>query len=129
MEFEDYEYTPFEEKRKKMESQRVNGFGEVTQHKTTTVVEELLHPSDDTIFTVVKWLREAHVTLIRNKDYHSLSNMGLEKTISLGNNWYADVFYPTVNTSTYVLAFVVSQFAPLSSKDSRGRNVYETEEI
>ncbi|KAG5453777.1 Aminopeptidase Ey [Clonorchis sinensis] len=62
------------------------------------------------------------VTLIRNKDYHSLSNMGLEKTISLGNNWYADVFYPTVNTSTYVLAFVVSQFAPLSATDSKGRN-------
>ncbi|VDP87806.1 unnamed protein product [Echinostoma caproni] len=65
----------------------------------------------------------ADVTLLRQKPYHSLSNMGLRESIPLENDWVADVFEPTVNTSTYLLAFVVSQFAHMTGKDSKGRNV------
>ncbi|THD26434.1 Glutamyl aminopeptidase [Fasciola hepatica] len=62
------------------------------------------------------------VTLLREKPYHSLSNMGLRESIPIDDKWVADVFEPTVNTSTYLLAFVVSQFASLTGKDSKGRN-------
>ncbi|CAL8103580.1 unnamed protein product [Calicophoron daubneyi] len=62
------------------------------------------------------------VTIIRNKNFHSLSNMGKLESKPLGGDWYADVFAPTVNTSTYLLAFVVSQFDSIATKDSKGRN-------
>ncbi|CAH8473491.1 unnamed protein product [Schistosoma margrebowiei] len=62
------------------------------------------------------------VSLIRQKDYHSLSNMALESTEELNDNWYLDKYEPSVNMSTYLLAFVVSQFASIRGIDSKGRN-------
>lgn len=62
------------------------------------------------------------ITLIRHEEYHSLSNMGIKRTEALPGRWHADVFHPTMNTSTYLLAFVVSQFRSLSMKDGKGRN-------
>ncbi|CAH8440214.1 unnamed protein product [Dicrocoelium dendriticum] len=62
------------------------------------------------------------ITLIRHEEYHSLSNMGIRRTETLPGGWYADVFHPTMNTSTYLLAFVVSQFRSLSTTDGKGRN-------
>ncbi|CAI2724063.1 unnamed protein product [Schistosoma spindalis] len=62
------------------------------------------------------------VSLIRQKDYHSLSNMALESTEELHDNWYLDKYEPSVNMSTYLLAFVVSQFASIRGIDSKGRN-------
>ncbi|KAH8851642.1 Aminopeptidase N [Schistosoma japonicum] len=62
------------------------------------------------------------VSLIRQKDYHSLSNMALQSTEELHDNWYLDKYEPSVNMSTYLLAFVVSQFASIRGIDSKGRN-------
>ncbi|CAH8291920.1 unnamed protein product, partial [Heterobilharzia americana] len=62
------------------------------------------------------------VSLIRQKEYHSLSNMALERTEVLYGNWYMDVYEPSVNMSTYLLGFVVSQFASIRGIDSKGRN-------
>ncbi|KAF8561569.1 hypothetical protein P879_02440 [Paragonimus westermani] len=62
------------------------------------------------------------ITIVRNKEYISLSNMALEKSVELWDDWIADEFRPTVNTSTYLLAFVVCQFKSMSAVDSKGRN-------
>ncbi|KAA3681020.1 aminopeptidase N [Paragonimus westermani] len=48
--------------------------------------------------------------------------MALERSVELPDDWIADEFRPTVNTSTYLLAFVVCQFKSLSAVDSKGRN-------
>lgn len=52
-----------------------------------------------------------------------MSNMPLVGTRALGDGWVEDSFKPTLNTSTYLLAFVVSQFKSLPGLDSKGRNV------
>ncbi|CAH8834823.1 unnamed protein product [Trichobilharzia szidati] len=62
------------------------------------------------------------VRIIRKKHYHSLSNMALEKTEILHDDWHMDVYEPSLNMSTYLLAFVVSQFASVRGVDSKGRN-------
>ncbi|KAF7262094.1 hypothetical protein EG68_00668 [Paragonimus skrjabini miyazakii] len=62
------------------------------------------------------------ITIVRNKEYISLSNMALERSVKLPDDWIADEFRPTVNTSTYLLAFVVCQFKSMSAVDSKGRN-------
>ncbi|VDP72777.1 unnamed protein product [Schistosoma curassoni] len=49
--------------------------------------------------------------------------MALESTEELHDNWYLDKYEPSVNMSTYLLAFVVSQFASIRGIDSKGRNV------
>ncbi|XP_064471424.1 aminopeptidase N-like [Ornithodoros turicata] len=50
------------------------------------------------------------VTIVRPQGYSSLSNMQLERTEHRPDGLYADVYYPSLKMSTYLLAFVVSDF-------------------
>ncbi len=69
------------------------------------------------------FLLRFQITLVRREDYHSLSNMPLAESRPIGDGWVEDKYQPTLNTSTYLLAFVVSQFDSLNGTDSKGRNV------
>ncbi|KAL7063805.1 hypothetical protein AAHC03_05522 [Spirometra sp. Aus1] len=62
------------------------------------------------------------ITIVRRRDFRSLSNMPLMQSHEVWGDWIEDEYQPTVNTSTYLLAFVVSQFSSLSGLDSKGRN-------
>ncbi|CAH8834824.1 unnamed protein product [Trichobilharzia szidati] len=62
------------------------------------------------------------VTIIRHKDFYTLSNMPVNNTVALYADWRQDQFQPSVKMSSYLLAFVVSQFHGLHAVDSKGRN-------
>ncbi|CAH8450705.1 unnamed protein product [Schistosoma bovis] len=62
------------------------------------------------------------VNIIRHKNFHSLSNMNLESTEVLYDDWRVDRYNTSVKMSTYLLAFVVSQFSNIQRTDNRGRN-------
>ncbi|CAH8450027.1 unnamed protein product [Schistosoma bovis] len=62
------------------------------------------------------------VNIVRHKNFHSLSNMNLESTEVLYDNWHVDRYNTSVKMSTYLLAFVVSQFSNIQRTDNRGRN-------
>lgn len=49
--------------------------------------------------------------------------MALKESHPLYGNWFMDKFEVSVNMSTYLLAFVVSQFESIRGIDSKGRNV------
>ncbi|KAL5965529.1 Aminopeptidase Ey [Taenia solium] len=62
------------------------------------------------------------IKLVRKENFHSMSNMPLVASRFIGNGWVEDSFKPTLNTSTYLLAFVVSQFEGLRGLDAKNRN-------
>ncbi|CAH8469708.1 unnamed protein product [Schistosoma intercalatum] len=62
------------------------------------------------------------VNIVRDENFHSLSNMNLESTEVLYDNWHVDRYNTSVKMSTYLLAFVVSQFSNIQRTDNRGRN-------
>ncbi|CAH8450017.1 unnamed protein product [Schistosoma bovis] len=62
------------------------------------------------------------VNIVRHKNFHSLSNMNLESTEVLYDDWHVDRYNTSVKMSTYLLAFVVSQFSNIQRTDNRGRN-------
>ncbi|CAH8474368.1 unnamed protein product [Schistosoma curassoni] len=62
------------------------------------------------------------VNIVRDKNFHSLSNMNLESTEVLYDDWHVDRYNTSVKMSTYLLAFVVSQFSNIQRTDNRGRN-------
>ncbi|CAH8469819.1 unnamed protein product [Schistosoma intercalatum] len=62
------------------------------------------------------------VNIVRDKNFHSLSNMNLESTEVLYDDWRVDRYDTSVKMSTYLLAFVVSQFSNIQRTDNRGRN-------
>ncbi|XP_065352034.1 aminopeptidase N-like [Cloeon dipterum] len=55
------------------------------------------------------------VNMIRRKGFTSISNMTLAKTVELKDDWFRDEYVESVRMSTYLLAFVVSDFAHLQS--------------
>jgi aminopeptidase N len=57
------------------------------------------------------------ITLVRPTNMTSLSNMPI-LTTNHRDDWAADVYQTTVNMSTYLLAFAVSDFAHLKSNDT-----------
>ncbi|CAH8450688.1 unnamed protein product [Schistosoma bovis] len=62
------------------------------------------------------------VNIVRDKNFHSHSNMNLESTEVLYDDWRVDRYDTSVKMSTYLLAFVVSQFSNIQRTDNRGRN-------
>ncbi|CAB3384997.1 Hypothetical predicted protein [Cloeon dipterum] len=55
------------------------------------------------------------VNMIRRKGFTSISNMPLAKSVQLEDDWFRDEYVESVRMSTYLVAFVVSEFAHLES--------------
>ncbi|CAB3384998.1 Hypothetical predicted protein [Cloeon dipterum] len=55
------------------------------------------------------------VNMIRRKGFTSISNMPLAKSVQLEDDWFRDEYVESVRMSTYLVAFVVSDFAHLES--------------
>ncbi|XP_065349189.1 aminopeptidase Ey-like [Cloeon dipterum] len=55
------------------------------------------------------------VNMIRRKGFTSISNMPLAKSVQLEADWFRDEYVESVRMSTYLVAFVVSDFAHLQS--------------
>ncbi|XP_065349190.1 aminopeptidase Ey-like [Cloeon dipterum] len=55
------------------------------------------------------------VNMIRRKGFTSISNMPLAKSVQLEDDWFRDEYVESVRMSTYLVAFVVSDFAHLQS--------------
>ncbi|XP_065349188.1 aminopeptidase Ey-like [Cloeon dipterum] len=55
------------------------------------------------------------VNMIRRKGFTSISNMPLAKSVQLEDDWFRDEYVESVRMSTYLVAFVVSDFAYLES--------------
>lgn len=63
------------------------------------------------------------VTLVHEKDYKALSNMPVAKTVSRNDGFLESRFKETVKMSTYLLAFIVCDFAYKESRTKRGNKV------
>ncbi|PFX22359.1 Glutamyl aminopeptidase [Stylophora pistillata] len=63
------------------------------------------------------------VTIIREGKYSSLSNMPLMQTVKVGDDLFADHFQESVKMSTYMVAFLVSDFAHKETTTSGGIKV------
>lgn len=63
------------------------------------------------------------VTLVHQKDYKALSNMPVAKVISRDDGFMESHFKETVKMSTYLLAFIVCDFAYKESHTKRGNRV------
>ena len=63
------------------------------------------------------------VTLVHEKDYKALSNMPVAKTVSRNDGFLESRFKETVKMSTYLLAFIVCDFAYKESHTKRGNKV------
>ncbi|XP_076343082.1 aminopeptidase N-like [Tachypleus tridentatus] len=55
------------------------------------------------------------IVLVRWKNMTSLSNMPINRTVVRDDDWVADIYQTTVRMSTYLLAFVVSDFKSKSN--------------
>ena len=58
------------------------------------------------------------MTILRLSSMRSLSNMKQVETVDLGNGYQMDLYNTSVRMSTYLLAFIVSEF---ESYNSQGR--------
>ena len=63
-----------------------------------------------------------NVTLVHHPDYISISNMPIEKTVTR-NEWQFDRFQKTPKMPTYLLAFVVCDFANRTVTSKGGTKV------
>ncbi|KAK9737306.1 Peptidase M1 N-terminal domain [Popillia japonica] len=59
------------------------------------------------------------VSIIRSADYHSLSNTALVSTEEISEGRFQDNFERTVTMSTYLVAFIVSDFAYVAAETQR----------
>lgn len=63
------------------------------------------------------------ITMLVQDGFHALSNMPVKNQRSLFNNWNEFQFEKTVKMSTYLVAFIVSDFVKVSSKTKSGVDV------
>lgn len=63
------------------------------------------------------------VTIIRQAKYTALSNMPLDKTVRIADDLYADHFKESKKMSTYLVAFLVSDFRHLETITATGIKV------
>lgn len=50
------------------------------------------------------------ISIIRQREYHTLSNMDIEMTEIVSENWVKDVYHTTLKMSSYLIALVVSDY-------------------
>lgn len=67
-----------------------------------------------------------NITIVRLRNMTSLSNMRIYKSEERGDNWIADYFESTVRMSTYLLAFIVSDFKSVGTPEF---SVWSREEV
>lgn len=60
------------------------------------------------------------ISIIRDADHISLSNMPKNTTTSLANGLYQDTFSTSVKMSTYLVAFIVANLTSISNKTAGG---------
>ncbi|XP_069748295.1 leucyl-cystinyl aminopeptidase isoform X2 [Narcine bancroftii] len=63
------------------------------------------------------------ITIIREADHISLSNMAKNATTPVANGLYQDRFMESVKMSTYLVAFIVGNLTSISQNTSRGVTV------
>lgn len=63
------------------------------------------------------------VTLVHEKDFKALSNMPVAKIVSRDDGFMESHFKETVKMSTYLLAFIVCDFAYKETHTKRGNRV------
>jgi len=63
------------------------------------------------------------ITIVREKQHMSISNMPLKSTLDRHDGLLHDTFKRSAKMSTYLIAFVVSEFQCLTSQTSRGTKV------
>jgi len=63
------------------------------------------------------------VSVEHDKDLTAISNTPLDKQVSMGNGMVKSIFEPTVQMSSYHLAFAISDFANVSTTTKRGTKV------
>ena len=63
------------------------------------------------------------VTLVHTKEYNALSNMPVEKVVSRDDGFMESHFKESVKMSTYLLAFIVSDFAYKETRTKSGKKV------
>ena len=63
------------------------------------------------------------VTLVHQPEYKALSNMPVERTVKRDDGFVESHFKETVKMSTYLLAFIVSDFAYKESHTKSGKKV------
>ena len=67
------------------------------------------------------------VTLVHEKGYSALSNMPVEKVITRDDGFMESHFKESVKMSTYLLAFIVCDFAYKETRTKAGKKVGVTE--
>ena len=56
---------------------------------------------------------------------NTISNMPLDSKIDLANGLKVNAFLPTKKMSTYLVAFIVSDFVKISNKTANGVKVFQ----
>lgn len=59
------------------------------------------------------------LSIVRPRNYHTLSNTKIKESIALNNDLFLDVYEPTPFMSVYLLAFIVSELTP------RGNDIFK----
>jgi aminopeptidase N len=64
-----------------------------------------------------------YITMAHSKEYRAISNMPIEKRVKIEDDNVESHFKPTVNMSTYLVAFIVSDFGFTSTQTEKGTKV------
>ena len=94
-----------------------------SRHMATTQFEATDARAAFPCFDEPEFKSQFIVTLVHEKDYKALSNMPVANTISRNDGFLESRFKETVKMSTYLLAFIVCDFAYKESHTKRGNKV------
>ena len=94
-----------------------------SRHMATTQFEATDARAAFPCFDEPEFKSQFIVTLVHEKDYKALSNMPVAKTLSRTDGFLESHFKETVKMSTYLLAFIVCDFAYKESHTKRGNKV------
>ncbi|XP_075400037.1 glutamyl aminopeptidase [Tenrec ecaudatus] len=61
------------------------------------------------------------IAIIHPKEYNAVSNMPVERTVSVDDKWNRTVFQKSVPMSTYLVCFAVHQFVPITTQSKSGK--------